>query len=132
MKRLNKILWGIVFVILGVIFALNGLNVTDIDVFFDGWWTLFIIIPCLVGLFTEKKKLGNLFGIALGVFLLLCSWDVLSFSLLWKLIVPAAIIYLGLKLIFGNSFGKKTPKPAKEKDPDVIEGTAKEIKDEND
>ena len=108
MKRTNKILWGIVLIILGVILGLKALGLTKIDIFFDGWWTLFIIVPSLVGLFTEKKKTGNLFGVALGVFLLLCSWDVLSFSLLWKILVPAALIYFGLNLIFG----KKQPKPS--------------------
>ncbi|MEE1115844.1 MAG: hypothetical protein UH851_03185, partial [Clostridia bacterium] len=40
-------------------FALNAFNITDIDVFFDGWWTLFIIIPCAIGLFTEREKIGG-------------------------------------------------------------------------
>ena len=37
MKKLTKILWGIVLIVLGVVFALNALNIANIDVFFDGW-----------------------------------------------------------------------------------------------
>ena len=59
MKRVTKILWGVVLIAAGVIFALNALDITDIDVFFDGWWTLFIIVPCTVGIFTEREKTGN-------------------------------------------------------------------------
>ena len=46
MKNLTSVIWGLVFIIVGVIFGLNTLNITDINIFFDGWWTLFIIIPC--------------------------------------------------------------------------------------
>ena len=106
MKKFNGILWGIVLVALGIIFALNALNVTDIDVFFDGWWTLFIIIPCLIGLFTEREKTGNIIGLLIGAGLLLASRDVFSFGTLWKLLIPAVIVIIGLRLIIGNLFNK--------------------------
>ncbi len=106
MKKLNTIIWGIVLVLLGVIWGLNATGITQIDIFFDGWWTLFIIVPCLVGLFTGGDKGGNVIGILVGVALLLASQDVLSFSLLWKLAVPVIIVLIGLKMIF-QSFGSE-------------------------
>ena len=42
MKKLSKILWGVVLVLVGGIFALNAFGITNFEVFFDGWWTLFI------------------------------------------------------------------------------------------
>lgn len=114
MKKSTGILWGVVLCAVGALFALNALNITNIDVFFDGWWTLFIIIPCAVGLFTEHEKLGNLIGLAIGVFLLLCCQDVLSFGMLWKLAVPIVLILIGLKMIFGGVFGDKTAKAIKQ------------------
>lgn len=110
MKKISKILWGIAFIIVGVIFSLNALGVTDIEVFFDGWWTLFIIVPCLVGVFSEREKTGNLIGLAIGVFLLLCCQNVIGFDMLWKLLVPAIIIIIGLKLVLGTLFGDKATK----------------------
>lgn len=107
MKKASSILWGVVLIALGAIFALNALNITSIDVFFDGWWTLFIIVPCFIGLFTEREKTGNLIGIAIGVFLLLCCRDILSFTMLWKLLVPAIIVIIGLKMVFTGLFGNK-------------------------
>jgi predicted membrane protein len=105
--KIRSVLWGIFFIVIGALFALNALDITDIDIFFDGWWTLFIIIPSVIGLFTEKDKTGNLIGVAIGVFLLLCSRDILSFSMLWKLLVPAIIMIIGLKMIFSALFGNK-------------------------
>lgn len=107
MKNLNRVIWGVILIAVGVLLALNAFNITDFDIFFDGWWTLFIIIPCFTGLFTEREKTGNIIGIAIGAFLLLCCQEILDFSMLWKLIIPAIIILLGLKLIFGISFHKK-------------------------
>ena len=62
MKKAGSVLWGIVLIAAGVIWALNEFNVTNINVFFDGWWTLFIIVPCAIGLFTEREKTGNIIG----------------------------------------------------------------------
>ena len=107
MKKASSVLWGIVLIAVGVIWALNELNFTNIDVFFDGWWTLFIIVPCGIGLFTEREKTGNMIGIAIGVFLLLCCQDILSFSLFWKLLIPAIIVIIGLKMIFTGLFGNQ-------------------------
>ncbi len=108
MKRVTKILWGVVLIAAGVIFALNALGITDIDVFFDGWWTLFIIVPCTVGIFTEREKTGNIIGFLVGVFLLLACQNVLDFDMLWKLAVPAIIIVVGIRLIFGGVLGNKS------------------------
>ena len=110
MKKISKILWGVAFIVAGVIFALNAFGVTDIKLFFDGWWTLFIIIPCLIGLFSDREKIGNIIGLAVGVFLLLCCQNVLDFDMLWKIAAPAIIVIIGVKLIFGAVFGDKATK----------------------
>lgn len=107
MKKISSIIWGIALIILGALFALNSLNITSIDVFFDGWWTLFIIVPCAVGLFTEREKTGNIIGIVFGVFLLLCCQEILSFSVMWKILIPAVIVIVGLKMVFTGLFGNK-------------------------
>lgn len=107
MKKRSSILWGIVLIAAGVLFALNALNITNIDVFFDGWWTLFIIVPCTIGLFTEREKTGNMIGILIGVFLLLCCQGVLNFSMLWKLLVPVIIVIIGAKMVITGIFGNK-------------------------
>ena len=107
MKRLHSILWGIALVVLGVVLALNALDITDASIFFDGWWTLFIIVPSGIGLLTERDKVGSIIGMCIGVFLLLCCRDILSFGLFWKLLVPAVIVIIGIKMIFANFFRKQ-------------------------
>lgn len=110
MKKMSKILWGVVLILVGGIFALNAFGITDIQIFFDGWWTLFIIVPCFIGLFDEREKTGNVIGLMIGAFLLLCCQDVLGFDMLWKLAIPAIIVIIGLKLILTAVFGDKAAK----------------------
>lgn len=114
MKKMSNIVWGVVLVAVGVILALNALDITDITLFFDGWWTLFIIVPCFVSLITDSNKLGSFIGILIGIFLLLCCRGIMSFALLWKLLLPAIVVIIGIKLIFGTLFNNKTEKITKE------------------
>ncbi len=123
MKNTDRVIWGIILVAIGVIFALNAFGITNINVFFNGWWTLFIIIPCFAGLFTERQKTGNLIGLLIGVFLLLCCRGILDFGLLWKLVIPVIIVIIGLKMIFGVSFGNKSRQILKD-----LETDGKELK----
>ncbi|MGN0161053.1 MAG: LiaF transmembrane domain-containing protein [Lachnospiraceae bacterium] len=108
MKKSNNILWGSILVLLGAVLALNALDITDINLFFDGWWTLFIIVPSVIGLAGGQDTSGNLIGLFIGAFLLLCCQGILNFEFLWKLAVPAIIILIGLKMILGNIFGNKS------------------------
>lgn len=109
MKKINGILWGVVLIAIGTVLALNAFNITSIDIFFDGWWTLFIIVPCVISLITNNDKCGSIIGICIGVFLLLCCRGIWSFGMFWKLLVPAIIVIIGIKMIFGNIFvGRKS------------------------
>lgn len=107
MKKSTKVLWGTVLVLLGIVFALNALGITQISLFFKGWWTLFIIVPSLIGLCTERNKSGNAVVLLIGIVLFLACRDVISFSVVRKLGIPVIIIFFGLKLIFGGHNNKK-------------------------
>lgn len=107
MKKLSGILWGAVLIALGVIWVLNSTNVIDINLFFNGWWTLFIIVPCAIGVVTDKDKFGNIAGLCLGVILLLSCRGIFKFSYIWKLFVPVVIVLIGIKIIISNVISGK-------------------------
>ena len=107
MKKFGNVLWGIVLIVVGLIIGGNALGITSIDIFFDGWWTLFIIIPCFIGLFKEKEKTGNLIGLLIGVALLLACQNILDFDLIWKLAFPTILVIIGLSIIFKDALGGK-------------------------
>lgn len=110
MKKIANVLWGIVLITIGVIIGLNALDITHINIFFNGWWTLFIIIPCFIDLFNDKDKTGDIIGIIVGVILLLCAQNILSFAIVWKLAIPTILIVLGISIIFKSSINSKLNK----------------------
>lgn len=113
MKNIRNVLWGVLFIVVGVIFGLNALGITDIDIFFDGWWTLFIIVPCFIGLFNDDDKTGNVIGLVIGILLLLCCQDIFKFEFLWKLIIPIALVIIGVSFIFKDALSGKVKKEMK-------------------
>ncbi len=114
MKKVESILWGIVFIVLGLIIAGNVLGITNIKIFFNGWWTLFIIIPCFIGLFKNNRRIGNIIGLIIGVALLLACQGILRFDLVWRLLFPGILIIIGISFIFSDTIGGKISKEIKE------------------
>lgn len=112
MKRSRNIIWGTALVLLGIIWGGNALELFDINLFFDGWWTLFIIVPSAIGLVSDNDKTSNFITLIIGVLLLLACQDVIKFDVFWKLLVPIIITWIGLSLIIKGTRGtslKNTP-----------------------
>ena len=107
MKNFGNVLWGIVLIAIGIIIGVNSLGIAHINIFFDGWWTLFIIVPCFIGLFKEREKTGNIIGLIIGIVLLLCCQGLLNFDLIWKLALPTILVIIGISFIFKDTFDHK-------------------------
>lgn len=107
MKKFGNILWGIVFIAIGIIFGLNAMGITNINIFFRGWWTLFIIIPSFIELFRSTNKMWSFIWLVIGIVLLLCAQNILSFHLIGKLIFPIILVMIGISLIFKDTFNRK-------------------------
>lgn len=107
MKKFGNVLWGIVLIVVGLIIGGNVLGITNINIFFDGWWTLFIIVPCFIGLFKENEKTGNVIGLLIGIALFLGCQDIINFDLIWKLALPTILVVIGLSIIFKDTLGGK-------------------------
>ncbi len=107
MKKIGTYIWGVALIAVGVILALNALNITNIDLFFDGWWTLLIIVPSVVGLITNSEKGGSFISLVIGVILFLCARDILSIELLFKLAFPIILVVIGISVLINAFSGRK-------------------------
>ena len=114
MKKIGSLIWGILFIIVGLIFGLNAMGITDINIFFRGWWTLFIIIPSLIGVIKESYKVGNYIWLLIGIVLLLSAQGIINFSTIWKLAIPTILVIIGLSIIFKDVVGSKINDKIKE------------------
>jgi len=113
MNNISNLLWGLVLIIIGIIFGLNALEITHINIFFNGWWTLFIIVPSFIDLFKEKDKTGSLIGMFIGIGLLLACNNIINFNIIWKLSFPIVLVIIGLSLIFKDNLNGKIKKEMK-------------------
>ncbi len=92
----NRLL-GLIIIAIGIVLLGNVLNIWDVNLFFDGWWTLFIIIPSLYG-YLNKQWLSSTISLLIGVFLLLSANEIIS----WEIILPTILIIVGISFLFKN------------------------------
>lgn len=107
MKKVENVLWGAVFIGIGLILGLNALGVTNIDIFFDGWWSLFIIVPSVVSIVKNYKDVSAYIWLVIGVALLLSAQGILDISVIGKLILPAVLVAIGVGIIFKDTVSSK-------------------------
>ena len=106
MKNKDNIIWGILLVVLGVIFGLNAIGLTEINIFFDGWWTLIIIVFGLSGLYKDSDKTWPAILTLIGVVMLLAARNLIDFTIVWKLLFPLILVVFGISLVFKGFTGR--------------------------
>ena len=100
MNNNGKIIGGVLLLLLGVGLLLEVTHVIDFN--FEGWWTAFIIIPCLISFFNSKNKTMSLIGVATGVLLLLATRGIIPWNEMWRYLICLVFIIWGIMLIFSR------------------------------
>ena len=104
-NKLANVVWGIVLVVLGVGIAGDVMGLWYFTVFFPGWWTMFIIIPCLLSIIRSGISVGAISGLIIGGMLFASEYVRIDIDM-WRLIVPVILIVIGLKIIFQGATRK--------------------------
>ena len=121
MKKANGVFIGLLFIIVGLLYACTALDLFDFSIFFPGWWTLFIIIPCLYALTRKnEEKTGPIIGLVVGVCFLINAQDwrfhieffpmllaALCFVIGWKMIVPSKKKHKQVEFSYNSDSGEK-------------------------
>lgn len=103
-KKSNS-LWGLFLIAIGIGIAGDVLNIWDFQLFFDGWWTFLIIIPCFISMIQSGFGFGSTCGFIIGVVWFLSYHINFNFSI-WRLIIPGILILIGLRIMFQGAFRK--------------------------
>lgn len=122
-KKIFGVILGLVVILVGVSYAAEamGYEMNLSSFLFPGWWTVFLIVPGVVGLF--DKNSGKVFPavlIAVGATLLLSHY--VEFNI-WRWLVPAVIIAAGVSIVAGAFTGRKDDSKD-EKNSDGDDGSA--------
>ncbi len=112
-KDYSKLLWGLVIVAVGVVFSGNVLDWWNVNLFFPGWWTLFLIVPGVISICKNGFSWGPSILVIIGGVLLIDCLDIVNTRIIWRLVIPILIIALGLSIIF--SFFRNDKDSDKEK-----------------
>lgn len=96
----GRIFWGLVLVIIGVLFLLDRIGGFDFGYMISTYWpAIFIILGFSILIGNGFRRAGpGIFFIVFGVIFLLAELDILEYNV-WQYIWPFLIIFVGLWLI---------------------------------
>ena len=101
MKRTSKVIGGIALLAFGIVWTLELLDVISISL--EGWWALFVIIPCFINIFNDRHKAGAIIGCGIGILLLLAARGIIPWNDIWKYMLCLVAVVWGVELIFFNN-----------------------------
>lgn len=101
-QRITSALWGVFWIALGLVIAGNAFKWWDVTLFFPGWWTLFIIVPCGIGVISHGFGNFSTIGLAVGILLLLNCQGVMLGDTFRKLLIPMILVLIGINIIVRN------------------------------
>ena len=113
-QQWSRILLGVLRILAGLGYAGDVMGFWHFDLFFAGWWSLFIIIPCVVSIVENGFDTGNSLGLVFGLMLLFSAQGILSWHRMIQLLFPALLIILGIGLL---ARPRQVPVPAGEVPP---------------
>lgn len=100
-KNITPVIIGLIFVVIGLGYVGKVVGLwDDFTIFFKGWWTLWIILPCIVRLVNRGFNMSDLIGLIVGIFLLIMQQT--GWQILRNLMIPVILIGIGLVIIFKN------------------------------
>ena len=101
MKKANGLIVGMIFILVGLLYGCSALGIFDFSIFFPGWWTLFIIVPCLYALTRKNEdKTGPAIGLIIGICFLINAQDIDFHIDFFPMALAVLCILIGWKLIF--------------------------------
>lgn len=102
-KRSAGAIWGILMILGGVLLAGRILHWFEFNLFFRGWWTLFLIIPSAVDFLTgQRNRSASLKGLVIGVLLLMAAQGFIEYRMFFPLVVAAFLILSGCRMMLSG------------------------------
>jgi len=136
-KNQGRIFWGLLLILLGVLFLLDRMGRLDFGDLVGRYWpVIFILIGVSILLSNNFRNVGSgIFFILFGTFFLLLRLRIFD-QALWRYLWPLAVIAVGLWILLRPSF-----RPDKKKIPEmtgddlavnqVFSGTKRKIESQN-
>lgn len=105
MKRMRMgWVWGLVLILLGIMFLAKSMGATGVHDLIVSWWPVILIILGLNEL-VSRNYFNAAFWLIIGVIIGLFTTGIIKFhGNIWQIIWPAILILIGLRFIFRPSY----------------------------
>lgn len=108
MKRnLSVLLFGVILLIAGFCYLGSIFFDYNFTIFFDGWWTMFIIVPSFISILSNGPRSFNIGALLVGIFLLLVQLNLIPSRYVGEFLFAAIILYIGIALVVRYIRGPK-------------------------
>lgn len=115
-KRSAGTVWGMLMIVGGILLAGRILHWFEFELFFAGWWTLFLIIPSAVNFMTgQKDRSKSLKGLIIGVMLLMAAQGFIEYRMLFPLLIAVFLILTGGRMMVSGGKDSQEEKIKSEK-----------------
>ncbi len=103
--------WGMLMIVGGILLAGRILHWFEFELFFAGWWTLFLIIPSAVNFMTgQKDRSKSLKGLIVGVMLLMAAQGFIEYRMLFPLLIAVFLILTGGRMMVSGGKNSQSEK----------------------
>lgn len=114
-KRSAGTVWGMLMIVGGILLAGRILHWFEFELFFNGWWTLFLIIPSAVNFMTgQKDRSKSLKGLIVGVMLLMAAQGFIEYRMLFPLLIAVFLILTGGRMMVSGGKDVQNKKNSRE------------------
>lgn len=104
-KTPTGLIVGLIFILLGILYAGSALDIFHFSIFFPGFWTLFIIVPSFYALFKPgQDKTAPIIGLVIGFCFLINAQHISLHIDFWPMFLAIICIVIGARLIFPKKF----------------------------
>lgn len=107
-KNITRFLFGILFVAAAIILLGNSTGWWSITNF-DGWWTVFLIVPGIAGLISCGFNFGSFILVLIGGWLLASEQHWIPEQVSRTIFPVVVLLFIGLELIFGTFRKRRVP-----------------------
>ncbi|SFR62046.1 LiaF transmembrane domain-containing protein [Anaeromicropila populeti] len=123
-NKSSSIIWGVLFIAVGLGFVGEVYDLWSFNMLFSGWWTLFIIIPSIASIIQKGPKAFTISALIVGILILLSSLKIIDEDTVEKLIVPVIFIAIGANLLLKSVVGPSQKRIKELESGDALEYTA--------
>lgn len=102
MNNVYTKLCGLFFIVIGIGYLGDQLDIWHFTIFFRGWWALLLAFLGVINIIKNRANIVNVMITVLGIYWFMSANHFIHFALTYKVIIAGLLIYIGCKVIFSS------------------------------